>query len=126
MIRRFDDNHDGKLQLTELPERMRERLGTADTNRDGVLSADEIAAHRTQREEQRFTRKDMNGDGAITADEVSPSRWQHLAAADQDKDGRVTLQEMEAAFANGTLRMPRHGFRPEPPTAPGTVTPTKS
>ncbi|MCC6540131.1 MAG: hypothetical protein IT162_21465 [Bryobacterales bacterium] len=41
-----DANKDGKLAVSELPERMREFLGRADTDRDGFLSLDEMKAMR--------------------------------------------------------------------------------
>src|SRR4051812_8621244 len=46
MLARFDTNKDGKLQVSELPEKLRERLGSADADKDGVVSADELKAHR--------------------------------------------------------------------------------
>lgn len=49
MLEKFDANKDGKLELVELPERMRERLGAADTNGDKVLSLDELRAHHEAR-----------------------------------------------------------------------------
>lgn len=44
MVQRFDANGDGALQLAEVPERMRERLGSADANGDGTLAVDELNA----------------------------------------------------------------------------------
>lgn len=44
MMERLDANGDGKLQLSELPERMRERMAQADVNHDGVLSDEEMEA----------------------------------------------------------------------------------
>ncbi len=42
MIERLDANGDGKLQVDELPERMRGAFRGADTNADGVLSVEEM------------------------------------------------------------------------------------
>ncbi len=44
MIQRMDQNGDGKLSADELPEQMRERMSTADTNGDGFYDAGELAA----------------------------------------------------------------------------------
>lgn len=49
MIQRFDRNGDGVLQLSELPERMQSRMGSADTDHDGALSVAEITAANAQR-----------------------------------------------------------------------------
>ncbi len=40
----FDENKDGKITASELPERMSRILDRADTNKDGALSKDEIDA----------------------------------------------------------------------------------
>ena len=44
MIERMDQNSDGKLSADELPEQMRERMSTADTNGDGFYDAAELTA----------------------------------------------------------------------------------
>ena len=41
-----DANGDGKLAVSELPERMRQFLGNADTNKDGFISKEEMMAAR--------------------------------------------------------------------------------
>jgi Ca2+-binding EF-hand superfamily protein len=45
LVEKFDQNKNGTLEVSELPEHKRERLAAADTNQDQVLSADEIEAH---------------------------------------------------------------------------------
>lgn len=42
---RFDANGNGLVELGELPERLQHRVAEADTNRDGVLSPEELRAH---------------------------------------------------------------------------------
>lgn len=99
-VEKLDANKDGKLQISELPERKRERMGAADTNKDGVLTSDEMKAHFAAKHAERFAKIDKNGDGAVTADEAG-ARWTHLALADADKDGRLTSAEFAA--------VPKHG-----------------
>lgn len=106
---RFDRNHDGRVEVGELPERARERMAAADADHDGVLTAPELTAHRAQMQAQRFARIDADGDGAVTAAEVDPGRWAHLQAADADHDGRVTRAEFEAAHAGGAVHGPGRG-----------------
>lgn len=136
LIRRFDQNKDGQLALAELPEKLQERFRDADTNRDGILSEDELRARHAQFEQKRmerldtngdgtvsdeeraaaraefqkkhFARKDKNGDGALTADEVGERHWEHLKAADADGNGAVTAAEMDQAIASGTLQFKGH------------------
>lgn len=105
----LDRNHDGRIEVAELPERARERMATADADRDGVITTPELNAHMAQMQAQHFARLDPNGDGAVTAAEVEPARWAHLQAADADHDGRVTRDELQAARASGALRGPGRG-----------------
>jgi peroxiredoxin len=46
VIQQFDKNHDGKVQMSELPAKPQIRIffATVDKNHDGVITADEIAA----------------------------------------------------------------------------------
>ncbi len=45
MIEHLDANHNGTLEVSELPEHKREKLSAADANKDGALSPDELKAH---------------------------------------------------------------------------------
>jgi hypothetical protein len=138
LIKRFDKNGDGQLQVTELPERMQAFMGKADTNGDGVITIDELKAGEEKMRaehlakvdtdhdgkvspeerkaafekfaEERFTKLDKNSDGALSKDEVGDKRWERLSVADADKNGSVTRDEMKAAVAAGTLKFP-HGGR---------------
>ncbi|KYF70195.1 EF-hand domain-containing protein [Sorangium cellulosum] len=104
MIKRFDKNGDGKLAVSELPEKAQKRLATADTNKDGALSAEELKAHAEQhkksregKQKERFAQKDKNRDGFLTKDEVGEERWERLKAADANRDNRLTADELRAA-----------------------------
>lgn len=76
-------------------ERMKERL---DTNKDGVISADE----RAERARPVFDRLDENQDGKLTPDELSKSNrrmsFDDPAALDTDHNGDISLGELEAAM----------------------------
>lgn len=109
MAQFLDRNHDGRLEVAELPERARERLGAADADHDGLLSTAELTAHFEAHRAQRFARQDADGDGALSAAEVPAERWAHMQVADADRDGRVTRAELDQAHASGALRPPHHG-----------------
>jgi Ca2+-binding EF-hand superfamily protein len=103
LLDHFDANHDGRLQTSELPASLRERLGQADTDHDGVITPQELHTFGVQRRAARFAKADKNGDGKLEPSEVGPARWAHLKVADADGDGKVTLDEIERAIASGTL-----------------------
>jgi len=138
IVKRFDKNGDGTLQVSELPEHMQKFMAKADTNNDGVLSVDELKAGEDKMKaehmakvdtnhdgtispeerkaafekfaQERFAKLDKNGDGALTKDEVGDKRWEHLSVADADKNGSVTQSEIRQAVASGVLKFPHRGF----------------
>lgn len=48
MLEENDANGDGKLAVSELPERMRQFMGNADANKDGFISQEEMMSARPQ------------------------------------------------------------------------------
>ena len=113
-LSRFDENRDGKVELDELPAPMRQRFEAADTNMDGVLSVEEMKTAFATRFAARFKEMDKNGDGTLTTDEVDQRRWEHMSAADTNKDGKLTLAELQKAHEDGTLRPPHRDGAPRP------------
>ena len=128
---RWDQDHDGKIILKDLPARQQAHLAAIDTNKDGTLtreefdkgkeqlraarekeldtnkdgkvSDDERKAFMRTRFNERFTEEDKNHDGYLTADELPKPKYEHMKVADKNKDGKISKQELEDAFANGTL-----------------------
>jgi hypothetical protein len=78
-------------------QRRKEREAQLDANKDGVLSPEEKA----QRVAPMLKRMDANGDGKLTPDELSSSDrrmgFDDPAAVDTDKNGEISLVELEAA-----------------------------
>jgi hypothetical protein len=78
-------------------QRRKEREAQLDTNKDGVLSPEEKA----QRVAPMLKRMDANGDGKLTPEELSSSDrrmgFDDPAAVDTDKNGEISLVELEAA-----------------------------
>lgn len=137
MVKRFDKNADGKLEVSELPEQMQKFMGKADTNGDGVITEEELKAgaekmraeHLAQADtdhdgklspderkaafekfaQERFAKMDKNNDGALSKEEIGDKHWERLSVADADKSGSVTREELKTAFAAGTLKFPHHG-----------------
>lgn len=118
MLMSFDENGDGKLSRSELPERFQGIFDRADENKDGFLTPEEIrktlAAQAAppdsprqggrggrdgRRGEMNFIRMDpvlaaidTNGDGIISAEEIknAPNAIRKL---DSNADGKVSREE---------------------------------
>lgn len=68
-----------------------------DTNKDGVVSPEE----QVQRAKPLFDRLDGDGDGKLTPDEIASSErrmgFDDPAAIDTDRNGEISLAELDAA-----------------------------
>jgi len=111
----FDQNNDGALTEDELPEEVWDRISAADTDEDGMISAEELAAYRPEppSREDLFARLDADGDGALTEVELPPGLWERLSPADTDGDGGITLDELVAFKPERNRHGPRTGGRCE-------------
>lgn len=78
-FKQSDTNKDGALSKEEMAASRMQRLSGSDTNKDGFISADELAAHRAAMES---TRKDKHFAG-------------FAGRFDANKDGKVALEEIE-------------------------------
>jgi len=120
----LDKNKDGKLTKDEMPARHghghdrrghgpREAMSRLDTDKDGRISRAEATAAEG-RMATRFDQMDANKDGYVDrADHeirVKQRKDEWFAAADTDKDGKLSRAEVDAV-------KPRHGERggPRPP-----------
>jgi hypothetical protein len=54
-----------------------------------------------------FERWDADGDGALSKDEIPERAREHMMAADTNKDGKVTREELDAARERGDFGPPR-------------------
>ena len=98
----WDANGDGQLSREEAMA----RVDALDTNRDGTVSAEEMQAARGARgpggRGQGFTRWDANGDGMLSRAEVAnaPRLSQEFDAIDTNRDGLLTVEELQAAHGH--------------------------
>jgi Ca2+-binding EF-hand superfamily protein len=122
----FDKNGDGKLTRDELPERMQGLFDRADTDKDGVLTGEEIrkaaqaagAPASREREGRRGSDRsffrldpilaalDTNGDSEISAAEIAAAPTA-LKKLDANGDGQLSANEVRLNFERGAGRGPR-------------------
>lgn len=107
MFDAIDADKDGKITEAEIEAHRAAEFKAADTNSDGVLSADELAqkqiAEMTARAADRAARMieelDDNGDGSLSAEEMTQTtRERRFSRMDADGDGAVSKEEAEAAM----------------------------
>lgn len=76
-------------------------LKAADTNKDGILSREEIETHAlaqmVKRAADRMERRlDVNKDGKISLDAIEKQRAARFAELDTNKDGKLDRSELKA------------------------------
>ncbi|MEZ6135318.1 MAG: matrixin family metalloprotease [Pirellulaceae bacterium] len=87
----FDDDNNGVLTQTELPERVWDRVVRADQDEDGGVSVAEL---RDYQKLSRFERLDRDSNGEISESEVPERAWQRLVAFDDNGDNVITADEL--------------------------------
>ncbi|MCA9631210.1 MAG: hypothetical protein KC766_26290 [Myxococcales bacterium] len=63
VFEKFDENNDGKLTASEVPERAWNRLSKADTNGDDAVTKAELKQKMAERKAKRGERKGKRGEG---------------------------------------------------------------
>ena len=119
--RKFDQsdvNRDGVVDESEMRAQERRRFVAVDRNGDGVLSGAEFeggeqpaglteagAAQWRASRRYQFGRLDRDDDGRLTAGEFEGQGRGAFAAADADRDGRLTRIELTAYMARAQAAM---------------------
>jgi len=105
------------LDIAAMEDRIAERAVAIDANGDGIITAEEVIAHRDaqrlQREQRRLARYDRSGDGVVTVEDYVAAHSERLARMDADGDGVITREEMREARKGmrGGRGMHRGGHR---------------
>ncbi len=135
-----DKNGDGKLSKNEIPRHLAQMLVGADTNGDGTLDRAELTAAMQGARPQfagagssfggpngfggtaggdprpggpNLLQFDRNGDGQLSADEVPMQMMGLVRGADQNHNGKLDVQELQAIQQRMNERV--RGQRPLPP-----------
>ena len=103
LVQRLDLNHDGVLEVSELPEHKRQWLSAADSNKDGKLSVEELAQHKGgkfgRKDPAAFVaRFDANGNGALEVSELPEHKRERFSGADTNKDQKLSVDELKTHF----------------------------
>lgn len=102
-----DQDGDGKLNIDEVPEGMRRRFRSIDSNGDGFIEEAEFrAANRRNMGPpssaeaflRRIREQDADGDGRISRQEAPPFLLQRFEQADSNGDGLLDQEELKALF----------------------------
>lgn len=100
----------------------------ADTDKDGKLSASEVAASAEKRAdtkvEELLKKHDTNGDGAIAKDEIKEKKAQKMGlfTADANNDGKVAKEELTTLLRNKTSERSTASFKARDANSDGFVT----
>lgn len=110
----LDTNGDGVLTQEELAAHRTERFGEADTDGNGLLSREELIeranARVSERIEKMMERRDANNDGMLSEEELRPTDDRmNRRFARLDADGNGEVTQAEFEAAMEQMRQRRHG-----------------
>jgi len=101
MEQRFETHDldgDGAVSQAEIDQFRQDRIKTYDENKDGKLQLSEFEKlwlnSKRDRMVDRFQAFDDDGDGSVTEDEFRSPMGRMIERHDRDGDGKVTLNEM--------------------------------
>ena len=98
---RLDTDRNGSVSHEELAAHKARRSEGLDANADGVVSFEEVQAqrqrHREERARARFARLDRDGDGEVSVAEFEARGERLFEKLDADGDGEVSREEFRAA-----------------------------
>jgi len=97
LIANYDTDSDGTVTRAELESGIRQYFKQADTNRDGKLDPEEVAAENERRIKRDATAAipliDWNHDGFVDFNEFASGVRSQFEQMDLDGDGKVTPDE---------------------------------
>jgi Ca2+-binding EF-hand superfamily protein len=99
MLRSMDADEDGTVTRAEIDAAQSARTGEIDADKDGTITAEELVAYheklRVQRMADQLKAMDANGDGKVSVDEYEAAQTWRLARLDRDGDGEIEVDEMK-------------------------------
>ena len=105
MMKKLDVDGDGAISKDEATRAHAERIAAIDADADGVVSFEEMKAHREAQREQRararFARLDTDGDGKVSTDEMIAKADRHFERMDKNDDGSISSDEFRGRRGHG-------------------------
>jgi hypothetical protein len=104
LIKMFDTDNDGTLDLAEVKKAASALFAKLDRDHDGTLDKRELAGRLSAKE---FAAADPDHDGTLTADEYLAVVENRFNAANPDKDGTLDAGELNSRAGQALLRLMR-------------------
>jgi EF-hand domain pair len=102
----YDANHDGTLTRAELIAGLKADFDKLDTNHNGCLTPDQVAAINAQRiaadQSTATPLQDWNQDGCVDLREFSNAAYSLFDQMDKNGDGKITPQEFNPGKKPGS------------------------
>jgi Ca2+-binding EF-hand superfamily protein len=102
LIKRFDIDNDGTVDLTEAKKAASELFDKLDRDHDGTLDKHELASRLSAKE---FAAADPDHDGTLTKDEYLALVAQRFGAADADHEGTLDAKEFHSRAGLALARL---------------------
>jgi Ca2+-binding EF-hand superfamily protein len=102
VITAADVNHDGQIDRVEYLRRMSEAFFFVDANKDGFLTTQEIQQTIAGSNPERVAAADTNADGKLSIYEYHQAIAQNFDEADTDKNGLLSMQEINTRWGSPT------------------------
>lgn len=107
---RYDSNNDGTITRAEMDDGLKAEFAAADTNGDGRLTGNEIAAENRLRlardGSQAAPVRDWNGDGGVDLGEFSNAAHAYFTTLDKANTGEVRVTELRDASLSPDYKAP--------------------
>ncbi|HQK99786.1 MAG TPA: EF-hand domain-containing protein [Smithellaceae bacterium] len=97
LFRKIDKDADGKVSWQEYSDAVDDKFAQRDTNKDGVLTADEMKSVATVGSDKAIKKIDANADGKINKQEFVTRAALQYKKIDKNQDGFIDVKEWKAA-----------------------------
>ena len=105
LIKRFDTDNDGTVDLTEVKKAASELFDKLDRDHDGTLDKRELSMRLSIEQIKRLAAADSDHNGKLTKDEYLAVVEQRFRAADADHEGTLDAKEFHSSAGVALARL---------------------